>query len=167
MAWGDELPAEQRWQDIFLKKFITSRGVVPGAEGGWSPEIQESCPPPIIVRIAEKPDGSRFCAESYGQGKIKWDPGAMGFFFTPITAIPPITPNRTSFHRWWRAGVAEAFWNPNRAARASSSESLTARRGRCEVDCRSPRGGSREAKSTGKARIQWTLMGRGGAAAIL
>ena len=32
------------------------------------------------------------------------------------------------------------------SGRASSSESLTARRGRCEVDCRRPRGGSREAK---------------------
>jgi hypothetical protein len=163
MSWGDELPAEHRLQDIFLKDFINSRGVVPGAEGGWNPEIQKSCPPPIVLRIAEKPDGSRFCAESYGQGKIDCDLGAMGFFFYDHSDHS----EEDEFSQMVVGGSGGSLLESQPSGRASSSESLTARRGRCEVDCRRPRGGSREAKSTGKARIQWTLMGRGAAVAIL
>ena len=138
--------------------------MVPGAEGGWNPEIQELCPPLIVLRIAEKPDGSRFCAESYGQGKMNCDPGAMGFFFTPITAI---TPKRTSFHRWWRAGVAEAFWNPNRAAGTPARRGLRLGEAGARWTAAVRVEGVAKRKSTGKARIQWTLMGRGGAVAIL
>jgi len=66
----------------------------------------------------------------------------MGFFFYDHSDHY----EEDEFSQMVVGGSGGSLLESQPSGRASSSESLTARRGRCEVDCRRPRGGSREAK---------------------